>query len=368
MNDFLMSSKLSAESKYLFIVLSYLMVEQGERQRLGVKELLDIVGMSKTTFLTCIHSLKKGEFLTFSMDDEVSVEIELIENLNGFLYYGSGSIIKNILLSGSIRKRRIVKGNRGPQIINERSLSVQECLMVVYFLYNMNPTCWVKGVSLKNMSLVVSKSRQTARRIFRSLNDKMACYIGGDIFVIYDAPGLKTEYGTFYSFCRLNPKVLGFELFRIEEISPTNLLFSRDNNRLPTHLKKDFTCRESKIWGFINCDASVQRYSFHLSVIEVVMSRLFELAYIKEGEVIRPRFDQILRDEILLEILFSQLSKTNVTLSSLRSYRVLVKAAEVSFDFCLQYFTKYYGNRDLLSAKCVIVLISDEGLRLSFLR
>lgn len=237
MNELLMDNEMSAESKYLFIVLSYLMEEQDQSYRATIEKLADRIGTSKTMVSTSLRSLSKKELISWTLDENGYLELDFQRSFYSLPDENLNKVIKEIISDGKLRKRQIVKGNNGHQIVNQDFLSIQEFLLVFYLFNNMNDNFWVCGVSLKVMSTVISKSTQTAKRIFKSLNYKMLKFLDDEMLIVYYSPGVKNDYGTFCSICRINPVLLGLNCFKREEVM-SNLPFFQGNSTLPTWLSK----------------------------------------------------------------------------------------------------------------------------------
>ncbi|EGR0268673.1 hypothetical protein FMH15_18775 [Vibrio alginolyticus] len=187
------------------------------------------------------------------------------------------------------------------------------------------------------------------------------------MLIVYYSPGVKNDYGTFCSICRINPVLLGLNCFKREEVM-SNLPFFQGNSTLPTWLSKKLTKREIKVWDAIHYDINPQKYDFYLKVIEVVLSRIFELSYIKDGKVIKPDNHTIVREEVLNDLLFSMFSKKNITMSRLWSYRVIIRAAEVSFERLLSYLSNTDDVHELLSTNHMVVSFCGESTTLSLFK
>ncbi|WP_447076039.1 hypothetical protein [Vibrio alginolyticus] len=367
MNELLLDNEMSAESKYLFIVLSYLMEEQDQSYRATIEKLADRIGTSKTMVSTSLRSLSKKKLISWTLDENGYLELDFQRSFYSLPDENLNKVIKEIISDGKLRKRKIVKGNNGHQVVNQDFLSIQEFLLVFYLFNNMNDNFWVCGVSLKVMSTVISKSTQTAKRIFKSLNYKMLKFLDDEMLIVYYSPGVKNDHGTFCSICRINPVLLGLNCFKREEVM-SNLPFFQGNSTLPTWLSKKLTKREIKVWDAIHYDINPQKYDFYLKVIEVVLSRIFELSYIKDGKVIKPDNHTIVREEVLNDLLFSMFSKKNITMSRLWSYRVIIRAAEVSFERLLSYLSNTDDVHELLSTNHMVVSFCDESTTLSLFK
>ncbi|HCH1012651.1 TPA: hypothetical protein ACPVYN_002325 [Vibrio parahaemolyticus] len=366
MNELLMDKEMSAESKYLFIVLSYLMEEQDQSYRATIEKLADRIGTSKTMVSMSLRFLSKKELISWTLDGNGYLELDFRRSFDSLPDESLNKVIKEIISDGKLRKRQIVKGNDGNQVVNQDSLSIQEFLLVFYLFNNMNDNFWVCGLSLKIMSTVISKSTQTAKRIFKSLNDKMSKFLDGERLIVYYSPGVKNNYGTFCSLCRLNPVLLGLNYFKEEVMSNLNSL--QGNGTLPIWLSKKLTRREKYVWDDIYYCMSPQKHAFYLKIIEVVLSRVFELSYIKDGKVIKPDYHQIIRDEVLNDLFFSMFSRKNITMSRLWSYRVIIRSAEAKFKPLLSYLSKTSSVRNVLDTNYVVISLSSQSTTMYFFK
>ncbi|WP_228772223.1 hypothetical protein, partial [Vibrio parahaemolyticus] len=83
---------------------------------------------------------------------------------------------------------------------------------------------------------------------------------------------------------------------------------------------------------------------------------------------IKPDNHTIVREEVLNDLLFSMFSKKNITMSRLWSYRVIIRAAEVSFERLLSYLSNTDDVHELLSTNHMVVSFCDESTTLSLFK
>ncbi|MEZ9078292.1 hypothetical protein AB4499_18970 [Vibrio cyclitrophicus] len=368
MNQLLMDNEMGAESKYLFIALSYLIQEHDKTYKTAVDKLAKKIGTSKTMIITSLRILKKKELISFDFECEYEIEVKVIKPFQVSFDPRLNKIIENIILDGKLRKRQIVTGGVGKQIINKNKISIEEILLVCWFFNNMDKRFWVCGLSLKVISIVTSKSTQTARRLLNSINDRMSHYLNGDDLIVYYSSGMKNHYGTFHSLCKLNPVLLGFDFFRKDEIISVSLPLFIGSNILPTWLIKGLNNKEIKYWCLMHDSNNHQIKSFYLKLIEVILSRFFELSYFSDGKMLKPICKQVIRDQVLSERFFSMFSKKNITMTRVMSYLVLIRVAEVIFERLLSYLGRNGEIHDILSAEHVAITFLDESTTLSLFK
>ncbi|MFS1902523.1 hypothetical protein BCU43_014330 [Vibrio lentus] len=267
-----------------------------------------------------------------------------------------------------MRKRQIVPGSIGKQIINKNKISIEETLLVYWLFNNINQRFWVCGLSLKVISIVISKSTQTAKRLLNSINDRMSYYLNGDDFIVYYSPGMKNKYGKFHSLCKLNPILLGFDFLIKEDFMRNRLNLFKGSVILPPWLSKELNHKEIKTWYLMHDYINAQTKEFYLNLIEVILSRIFELSYVSDGEIFKPDCNEVIRDEVLKEQFFSMFSKRNITITSVKSYLVLIRAAEVTFERLLSSLCINYEIHEILSAEHAAITFLDDSTTVSLFK
>ncbi|MFA0710890.1 hypothetical protein AB4615_05580 [Vibrio splendidus] len=363
-NELLMDNEMNAQNKYLFIALSYLVEEQDKTYKTTIEKLAKKIGTSQTMITTSLRTLKNKELISLSFSYEYEIEVRIIKYFPVSFDEKLNKFIEDIILDGKLRKRQIVPGSVGKQIINKNKISIEETLLVYWLFNNINQRFWVCGLSLKVISIVISKSTQTAKRLLNSINDRMSYYLNGDDFIVYYSPGMKNHYGTFHSLCKLNPVLLGFDCLRKHEIIRISLPLFKGSSILPVWLSKELNSKEIKAWYLMHDYINPQTKEFYLNLIEVILSRFFELSYVSDGKRLKPNYKKVLRDKVLNEQFFSMFPKRNITMTRVMSYLVLIRAAEVTFERLLSYLSRTDEIHELLSAEHVAITFLDESTTL----
>ncbi|MEZ8411269.1 hypothetical protein AB6C71_00805 [Vibrio splendidus] len=365
MNELLMDNEMNAQNKYLFIALSYLVEEQDKTYKTTIEKLAKKIGTSQTMITTSLRTLKNKELISLSFNYEYEIEVRIIKCFPVSFDEKLNEFIKDIILDGKLRKRQILTGNAGKQIINKNKISIEETLLVYWLFNNMNQRFWVCGLSLKVISRVISKSMQTAKRLLKSINNRMSHYLNGIELIVYYSPGMKNKYGTFHSLCKLNPILLGFDFLIKEDFMRNRLNLFKGSVILPPWLSKELNHKEIKTWYLMHDYINAQTKEFYLNLIEVILSRIFELSYVSDGEIFKPDCNKVIKDEVLKEQFFSMFSKRNITITSVKSYLVLIRAAEVTFERLL---SSLCINYEILSAEHAAITFLDDSTTVSLFK